>query len=687
MSFALDLTVKGKPTPRTTERPGSARKPQRPLSANRAKSVSSNIFGGGTITAGGRGYAAASQTDEAATRSKLAAEGRAKSAPHAKQSHAANSNEAAVISKAQLDAVKSITGHSKDAVSLTYRDQADHSRVHPPPDGVPKLHLGVLEDHEEKLKNPVKSYHPSIETPNSSSSVNWGTPNRPPSGKKPRGGGWQVNSSRPPKAPLTSKPKKHDDVPSLDLCLSKSNEGLKELTKVAKQVHEDLKIEYIGAAQKLVDQKNQEKMKGNTLIAERGEEDNFGKEDDSIAAASLLLSKLGDSKKKDFVEEAVLLDQLSRATVSEESYSGVNAQTKLDPRQQRHRDLYSSHAPITGSTSESSLSKRLRFGARIVTRNGHDAHREINGFFFPYDGTITMYEFRQFGTRSIAMPFIQRNTYSHIRGRKKNMNYTLLDIAVGNELHFTTVDQASLPDSLKSKPTIAFKITEIDEEGREKLIYDGCRTAKERGERAAWVENYESPEDKQHKELLIALRGSLQSKLKKRAIKTVTNLAKHFKKMDKSGDGVLDKSELKAALKDFRLAIPDQHFDYIWNLVDTNEDGKLDYGEFVRGFIGEMNEFRKRLVRKAFARLDTSKAGFTRKDDLIKFFSAKKHPKVLSGEKSEAEITNELVLAFEASEKRGEISYSEFIDFYEGLSIQTETDQEFASIMRSSWGV
>jgi hypothetical protein len=30
----------------------------------------------------------------------------------------------------------------------------------------------------------------------------------------------------------------------------------------------------------------------------------------------------------------------------------------------------------------------------------------------------------------------------------------------------------------------------------------------------------------------------------------------------------------------------------------VNGDGALDYGEFVRGFIGEMNESRKAYVRK-----------------------------------------------------------------------------------------
>ena len=53
----------------------------------------------------------------------------------------------------------------------------------------------------------------------------------------------------------------------------------------------------------------------------------------------------------------------------------------------------------SGTNTENLLSKRVRFAARIVTKNGHDAHRELNGFFFAADNTLTVYEFRQFGTR------------------------------------------------------------------------------------------------------------------------------------------------------------------------------------------------------------------------------------------------------------------------------------------------
>lgn len=35
----------------------------------------------------------------------------------------------------------------------------------------------------------------------------------------------------------------------------------------------------------------------------------------------------------------------------------------------------------------------------IYIRNGRDVHRELCGFYFLADGSITIYEFRQFGKR------------------------------------------------------------------------------------------------------------------------------------------------------------------------------------------------------------------------------------------------------------------------------------------------
>lgn len=44
-------------------------------------------------------------------------------------------------------------------------------------------------------------------------------------------------------------------------------------------------------------------------------------------------------------------------------------------------------------------------------------------------------------------------------------------------------------------------------------------------------------------------------------------------------------------------------FDDLWGLLDTDNSGYLDYGEFKRGFIGEMSEPRKELVIKVNTRI------------------------------------------------------------------------------------
>jgi len=671
MPYPLDLTITGKPSPRTTERAGSARQTQRPLSANRAKSLRSNIFGGPPQE----------QTGQDSTRPKP----RVKSAPirneREEKVHESAFKGASVISRSELAAVRSIS----DSNNVEPSDGDGHTHL---PEGVPKLDLGNLVDKDNRLRNPIAGHNISVETPNSASSVSWGTPiqsGRPPSGKKIKGGGWQVNQSRVPNQVRSPKPKKHEDVPSLDLQLSQSNEGLKELAKVAKKVHEDIKIEYMGTPKHKQKSKKGIDAEDNSKPDEE-EASSRVNETDRIEA-SLQLNKLGESKKKTFVEETLLVDQLSRATIAEKSAENTQSPESLDSKQKRHRDLFASSSPITGTSSDTSLLKRLRFGARILTRNGHDALREINGFFFPSDQTITMYEFRQFGTRSNALPFIDRGRYCHIKGPKKDRQFTILDIQLGRDLQFRTGNQASLPDSLKSKPIITFRITEFDAESKEKLLYDGCRSAKDRTERESWIANYDSSKERQQKELMLALRGSIQAKLKKRAVKTIINLGKHFRTVDKSGDGVIDREEFKEALRSFRIDIPEDNFNVIWQAIDTDGDGKLDYSEFLRGAIGEMSESRKALVRKAFTRLDTTKTGWTAKDNLKKFFSARKHPRVTAGEATEQEITSQFLSNFDETDKKGIVSFTEFESYYEGLSLQTETDAEFSAIMRSSWGV
>lgn len=43
---------------------------------------------------------------------------------------------------------------------------------------------------------------------------------------------------------------------------------------------------------------------------------------------------------------------------------------------------------------------------------------------------------------------------------------------------------------------------------------------------------------------------------------------------------------------------PFKELDGIWHILDEDGDARVDCREFIRGVIGEMNEFRKSFVRK-----------------------------------------------------------------------------------------
>ncbi|KAK3730267.1 hypothetical protein QZH41_016445, partial [Actinostola sp. cb2023] len=358
-----------------------------------------------------------------------------------------------------------------------------------------------------------------------------------------------------------------------------------------------------------------------------------------------------------------------------EAVSPENYAVNLGAKERKKMEFYNTRAVQSPGKSENLLAKRVRFGARLVTKDGHDIHRELNGFYFLADNTLTVYEFRQFGTRSSALPFIQRGSYRHIYGQRKGHHYSLQDIAVGSNLSFTTASQNSLPQSVSVKPVVTLRITDLDEEAKERLLPHTVS-------KCILLNKYNNIGFYWSSTCI----GEVRRQLKTRAAKTMMGLGRHFRQLDTSGDGMLDKQELIAALQTYRIQIPHQVLEDLWKLLDVNRDGALDYGEFVRGFIGEMNESRKAYVRKVFHKLDPSKTGVVELNNIKKFFSAHKHPRVLSGQMRDSEVASAFLSSFDNCENKGEVTYGEFEDYYEGVSIAIDSDQEFIAMMKNCWG-
>ena len=58
-------------------------------------------------------------------------------------------------------------------------------------------------------------------------------------------------------------------------------------------------------------------------------------------------------------------------------------------------------------------------------------------------------------------------------------------------------------------------------------------------------------------------------------------------------------------------------------MFDVNGDDNVDYNELLRNVAGEMNAFRRGMVKKAFDKLDDNKNGILEVDDVKRFYNAK----------------------------------------------------------------
>ncbi|XP_022079190.1 calcyphosin-2-like isoform X2 [Acanthaster planci] len=570
---------------------------------------------------------------------------------------------------------------------------------YPKPKGIPSLDLGQLQDKDNSLQNPVKSYEEKLDPPDTASTVSWGYHEYSPAARSPAMNAPFALHHTPTVGPPSNRTQRPGSVPRLDLERRQKSawtepavpENLPPPSECQKQqfkqIEQDRKDELKQWSQRGGQPKKHLKAPYRT--------DNDSDDDADVNSSRDQHDKRVDAealaaeRRRQEIEQTVLVDQLSRSVIcdpeqnqrSETPLSGTA--TPLGQPRPKTRTLHESKVRTTGTVTENLLDKRLTFNARIVTRSGHDALRELCGFYFDLDKTMTVYEYRQFGSKSKALPFIQRGKYSHVTGRRKGRLYVVQDISAGATLTFDSANQPSISSALKAKPVLLIRITHVDETSKEKLIFKNGRIPYDPEEYHTKMDPPISKQDAADSKLITQIQESVRSQIRKRACKTLTGLGRHFRQLDKSGDGVLNKEELRQALDTYHIKVDKNLFESLWLVLDQNEDGAIDYGEFHRAFIGEMNERRKTFVRKAFQKIDANKSGTVSIDELKKFFNLQKHPHVAQGLVTASEVMNSFLELFDRRAK--EITYGEFEDYYEGVSVSISSDDEFIGMVSACW--
>ena len=110
--------------------------------------------------------------------------------------------------------------------------------------------------------------------------------------------------------------------------------------------------------------------------------------------------------------------------------------------------------------------------------------------------------------------------------------------------------------------------------------------------------------------------------------------------------------------------------------------------------VGEMNNARKALVKRAFDKLDRNRNGVIEVDDIKELYNAKNHPDVKLGKKTEEEALSEFLDTFELhyglshpDSRDRKISLDEFIEYYTNVSMSIEDDRYFELMMTNAWNL
>ncbi|PAA76089.1 hypothetical protein BOX15_Mlig007177g2 [Macrostomum lignano] len=166
----------------------------------------------------------------------------------------------------------------------------------------------------------------------------------------------------------------------------------------------------------------------------------------------------------------------------------------------------------------------------------------------------------------------------------------------------------------------------------------------------------------------------------------IKGLARQFRIIDDDGNKRLDRKEFHKGCRDFGAVLTDKEIDYIFDHMDADNSGCVNFDEFLVALRPPMSRTRVELIEQAFNKLDKNKDGDITVEDLKGVYCCKFHPKYQNGEWTKDQVFREFLKTFEAPETTdGVVTKEEFLNYYAGVSASIDNDAYFGLMMRTAY--
>jgi len=133
------------------------------------------------------------------------------------------------------------------------------------------------------------------------------------------------------------------------------------------------------------------------------------------------------------------------------------------------------------------------------------------------------------------------------------------------------------------------------------------------------------------------------------------------------------------------IGLNQEQLQIIFNYFDRNKNGSVDYDEFLRGIRGELTEYRKTYIRKAYEKLDKNKDGKVTLEDIAKIYDVSYHPDIVSGKMTPEQVYKQFMSLWDTQIADCIIHFEEFCDYYKDVSASIDTDEYFGVMMKNAW--
>ena len=192
----------------------------------------------------------------------------------------------------------------------------------------------------------------------------------------------------------------------------------------------------------------------------------------------------------------------------------------------------------------------------------------------------------------------------------------------------------------------------------------------------------------------------LRSILIERGYTGIMSMRRTFMLMDENSNKKISFDDFDKLFKTFRYDLSETEINNLFNYYDKGGNGFINYELFINELCGNLNQFRKNILKQVFDKLDNEEKGFITVGIIRHEYNPRGNPLVRQGKRCEDEILAEFLdvleyhfnLLIEKNEddidvNEIKVDFEEFCNFYKNISLCIEDDKYFEIMVLSEWGV